>query len=470
MKEKMKKGMELALSMMLAVLMISGVFMLAPAVAAASEGDTITLGAGAITTDSRVYFGNQILWRVLQSGDGKALLISNNILDTTQFHNERLYGNRWNYSKAREWCTNYYNSWPAGIEKDAILATTVEETENFTCSIPYSGNRTFGPASLNNEHFFFLSAKEADTLFADSNDRKAKDGSSWSGWWLRSPDSQISAQAAFVTFDGLIYITTVLDSLGARPAFSFNLQSILFSSLIPSSSNQYILTLKDENLGISKTEGMNVKLKGSSVIIPYSVTGTNATTNTQAYVMVTKSPWNDGAEVLQYEKLASGTESGIGSFTPASSISGTWGTDYHVYLLAVNEGGEKKSNYAGTPVELTTAPEHAHSFAYEVNGASITATCETPDCDISSAFTLTMNAPTGDLIYNGSAWNATISGYPTTAPDNLEAIPKILYYKSTGNDYQWRCPVRCSVGCRRLCGADDLGRENGPCCFFSGQG
>ena len=60
----------------------------------------------------------------------------------------------------------------------------------------------------------------------------------------------------------------------------------------------------------------------------------------------------DGARILQYSELTAGTESGTGTFNPESSITGTWGTDYHVYLLAVNENGDKETDYASEPVEL----------------------------------------------------------------------------------------------------------------------
>ena len=72
-----KRGM----SVMLALALIVSVLLTAmPVSGAAADGSTVTLGAGALTVGSRVWFGDQILWRVLKSGDSKALLISNSIL------------------------------------------------------------------------------------------------------------------------------------------------------------------------------------------------------------------------------------------------------------------------------------------------------------------------------------------------------------------------------------------------------
>ena len=72
---------------------------------------------------------------------------------------------------------------------------------------------------------------------------------------------------------------------------------------------------------------------------------------------------------------------------------------------------------------------HEHSFAYQANGAIITAECENADCPITSGLTLTLNAPEGGLVYDGSAKAAIIAdGY------DLEAFvsPVIKYYK--GNE------------------------------------
>ncbi len=49
------------------------------ALASAVSADGITLGSGAVATGNQVYFGTYnekpVLWRVLKTGDGKALLL-----------------------------------------------------------------------------------------------------------------------------------------------------------------------------------------------------------------------------------------------------------------------------------------------------------------------------------------------------------------------------------------------------------
>ena len=79
--------------------------------------------------------------------------------------------------------------------------------------------------------------------------------------------------------------------------------------------------------------------------------------------MITKEAWSFDATVLQYEKLSPWIEPDTGTFSLADGITGKWGKDYHVYLLAVNEGGDNKSDHASAkPTEPTTPPEHGPGF------------------------------------------------------------------------------------------------------------
>ena len=106
-----------------------------PIPAVFADGDPgIILGSGAITTENKVYFGD-VLWRILYDGTGeddldvtqagKALLISNDILEfNPSVEDAKEDANAWVNSSAQKWCTNYYDG-TAGIEKNAILTTTV---------------------------------------------------------------------------------------------------------------------------------------------------------------------------------------------------------------------------------------------------------------------------------------------------------------------------------------------------------
>ena len=59
---------------------------------------------------------------------------------------------------------------------------------------------------------------------------------------------------------------------------------------------------------------------------------------------------------------------------------------------------------------------HTHSFTYSAKDATITATCTADGCDITEGLTLTISAPTGELVSDGkTTFPATLSeGYPAT--------------------------------------------------------
>lgn len=351
---------------------------------AATNGD-ITLGAGALTKNSKVYFGDQILWRVLHVGEhkdlsvcgaGKALLISDNTLADIQFNPDKgaANANVWADSNAQTWCRNYYTNWPAGIERDAILATTVVEAEKYTYNSPHEkvGTIDYGPASLNDECFFFLSVKEAVTLFKNDDDRKASGADNkYKWWWLRSPTVNKPTSPGNVDDDGWVHSLNHVEYYnGARPAFNLDLSTVLFTSEIQSASEpqtSYKLTLKDDDLNIGITNGKVMTWNGSTATIPYTISGTRATDQTKAYVLVTDKAYTESdAQVLQYTELGTG-KSGTGTFAlDTSKASGTQGENYQIYLVAVNESGDKKSDYAGTPAALP------YELRYDANGGTKT--------------------------------------------------------------------------------------------------
>ena len=77
---------------------------------------------------------------------------------------------------------------------------------------------------------------------------------------------------------------------------------------------------------------------------------------------------------------------------------------------------------------------HTHSFTYTADGATITVTCNgAGTCDITEGLTLTISAPTGSLVYDGTTtYPATLStGYNTTAFPGTYSIS----YKKDGSAY-----------------------------------
>lgn len=64
--------------------------------------------------------------------------------------------------------------------------------------------------------------------------------------------------------------------------------------------------------------------------------------------------------------------------------------------------------------------DHEHAWTYTANGATITASCGNPECPVTEGLTLTLEAPKGDLYYDGTAKLATLkAGYSEEAFPNV---------------------------------------------------
>ena len=84
-----------------------------------------------------------------------------------------------------------------------------------------------------------------------------------------------------------------------------------------------------------------------------------------------------------------------------------------LYNMFANTGG----TFTGTPsLNTTYYVPHVHHFTYLADGASVTADCG-EGCDVTTGLTLTISAPTGELVYDGETpYPAALNtGYNTTA-------------------------------------------------------
>ena len=199
------------------------VLLLMAALASAVSADGITLGSGAVATGNQVYFGTYkektVLWRVLKTGDGKALLLSEYLLDSTQFNPNYTVANAnvWQDSTAQSWCGDFYSDRFTLAEKSAVIQTSKTDAA-------YRGRYiNFRTSSLNGEYIFFLSAEEAETYFSrDDDSRKAyfEGETNASFWWLRSPAAVYSYFAGVVDGGGCVMCIDVDGLFGARPALT----------------------------------------------------------------------------------------------------------------------------------------------------------------------------------------------------------------------------------------------------------
>ena len=144
---------------------------------------------------------------------------------------------------------------------------------------------------------------------------------------------------------------------GIAPALNIDLRDILFSSALNTSygvlNAEYKLTLLDRNIVLSVPEGSSVtRSDDDEVVFSYALSGDNIGSVTKISYLITKKPLgSDDNSILGYGAVTT-TGDGTGSFTLPGSISGTWGENYHVYVLAEDINGIFDTDYASTPVEL----------------------------------------------------------------------------------------------------------------------
>ena len=421
--ERMKRrhnGMMGKLAAFFGALLISGALMgvSAPAEAEAaitkSEGNT-TLGTVGIDppvvpqsrTDawsgsfvwfgSAQYNGDQVRYRVLSAnssdfGGNTMLLDCETILETRRFNDNRDKGNAWEGSDIQAYLnTEFINSKFTPTEIRAIAESTK------AASVPgdgdgwKSGGTNYQPyAPLNGgerDRIILLDAKEAtresygyfNTYDTATNRMKTPSDL----WWLRSPDSNYVDRAGCVGVGKVSSSNVSLEAVGVSPAFNMNLSSVIFSSEIKSSPDkEYKLTVSDPSLKIAVKSGSSVTKAGNVITVPYSITNdtANGIAATQVSILVTdKEILTNGdfdaakaksASVKQYGKLTLSGEVGIegtGTFTlDPEKVTGYPGTDYHVYMLAEEVNGDKETDYASMPVDITTKAKVSANVVFKV--------------------------------------------------------------------------------------------------------
>lgn len=186
-----------------------------------------------VSIGSRVAFGSYpqssntpepIMWRVLDIIDGKALMISESLLDCKKYN--EIYENvTWETCTLRRWLNGEFMS---------MAFSTEERTKLCRARINNSDNSMYGIKGGNptEDYVFCLSIDEAKKYFGGNEDRKAKptafarqNGCRVSSdygtcrWWLRSPGRD-SLEAARILADGSVSLLGyyVLDGdLGVRP-------------------------------------------------------------------------------------------------------------------------------------------------------------------------------------------------------------------------------------------------------------
>ena len=165
--------------------------------AGAKMGDVLQLGG--------------IDWYVIRVEDGKALLVSVDILEKRGYH-EEWEKITWETCDLRQFLNGeFYEETFSDEEKEWIaesaLVNDVSEYPEFETE---AGNDTV-------DKVFLLSIQEAEEYFAGDKDRKTE---TFDSWWLRTPGRKSQSAATYVSASGSISTGGYSGSnqVGLRPA------------------------------------------------------------------------------------------------------------------------------------------------------------------------------------------------------------------------------------------------------------
>jgi len=143
-------------------------------------------------------------WRVLDVAEGKALIITEDVLEQRAY-DARDTGVTWETSDLRKYLNGEFLQTFTQEEQEKIIEMRIENPDKSVHGTQ-GGNST-------DDKIFLLSLEEAERYFADDNDRIAdygRDGTViWAyielGWWLRTPGNE-SGSAISVSPNGSIDI------------------------------------------------------------------------------------------------------------------------------------------------------------------------------------------------------------------------------------------------------------------------
>jgi len=182
----------------------------------AKVGDVVHLGTMTFTYYNGSKFSRDIGWQVLAIENGRALLITDDVIDVLPYNKNG--GDTWEQCDLRQWLNkDFYSGLPQSV-KSVVLTTNVV---------------TSGSTSTEDK-VFLLSIDEANKYFKSDSDRATQiEGGSWCDWWLRSPGGDPGTASCVGTGGGVHFGGNsnpyergydVGSDVGVRPALWVNLQ------------------------------------------------------------------------------------------------------------------------------------------------------------------------------------------------------------------------------------------------------
>ena len=336
------------------------------------------------------YDGTPMKYRVLSCPD-RVLLDCDNVLKKIPFSTSN--NNSWEESDIRKWLQGdeFYNN-PAvftAAEKNAIIDSNcdIEGISEGLTPDGYTDVELSYPdpvfvlnvSAVTNDNWlgYYKSIEKSGTrkktYFTGTEQGK------YAKWWLRSSSNEKKKDGdvdwscvAGVEEDGSINPLGVSDNaVGVSPALYLDTAPILYSSLINvnNGAEEYKLTITDGDLSVSCN---SVEKEDDRVTVSYTCTDNSESADpTQISVVVTGEEWEyTDIDLIQYTKLAMDSfgSSGTGTFTLDPGARGTWGEDYHVYILAEDVNGTCETDYASEPVEIEQLEVSVEENEYTYDG------------------------------------------------------------------------------------------------------
>lgn len=423
---------------------------------ATSNGKDIQLGVNAVTTNSILWFGHYdnapINWQVTTTSPSSLGLVSEYVLFNAIYDN------------------NYYvEDNPALTYQTSLLyTTTLLNFKNNSSNFSSSEQGVMGSVGLPAYNM------------GGAYDRNGGGRQYWLGKALtklpQSSDPTTLLWHGYCCGDGFEDPAPLDRSFGIRPAFDFNLASILFTSaavggklsnnvgagalsFVPDySGSEWKLTLKESSRStftarISGGATSATVEQGGNIAIDYA----NAKTGSNEYISVMITD-NDG-NALYYGNIANNSSSGMAEeiTIPATLPAGS----YTLKIFNEQCNGDKKTDYSSTfvdiPLTVTTYPVSeidVKFIALGANGSDIETTSQLflyfdPEIADLRAEDITLTgADKGQLTKEASRYKLLISNITVADNENVRVtINKAGYRFTSTNSLSVRVRVRPATTC-----------------------
>ncbi|SDB01954.1 leucine-rich repeat protein [Butyrivibrio sp. INlla16] len=261
-------------------------------------------------------------------------------------------------------------------------------------------------------------------------------------WWLRlgkEGTKLLNKRLYRVDSLGIIGSRSANESEGVSPAFNLKKESILFSSLVAGTDNEYKLTVIDR--AMQTPSDIRGHVDGDTEEISFKFPHTEDDDEVSFSVILLKKRYEEGLTISNASDfayipvdVASSMQSGNGKdinnyVTGTFNLPENYNDFKFAYLVYEKIGGDTETDYASTPKYFEfKADEHTHSWEAEYLGAGDdNATIKCLDC--SESYTISITSVNRDY---GEALKVDIQK-PENLPEEIE-VSDVIYRDREGNE------------------------------------